>query len=79
MKLGRMQKTFAPERISEMTEKEKPECKVRGLIKPNAMCGYIIVGGQYCGFKGDCKHKTQTTTQQPDAQSSEQKQKLGMK
>ena len=41
-----------------MAEQNKPECTVRGLIKPNAMCGYVIVGGKYCGFKGDCPHKS---------------------
>lgn len=42
----------------ETLEQTKPECKVRGLIKPNAMCGYVIVVGHYCGFDGDCPHKS---------------------
>lgn len=37
---------------------EKPTCKVRGLVKPNAMCPYIIVGGKHCGFSGSCEHKS---------------------
>lgn len=37
---------------------EKPTCKVGGFIQPNAMCGHVIVGMKYCGFDGDCRHKS---------------------
>lgn len=40
------------------SEQVKPTCKVRGMVAPNAMCGQIIVGLKYCGFKGDCEHKS---------------------
>ena len=36
----------------------KPICQVRGLIRPNVMCGHILVGGNHCGFSGECKHKS---------------------
>ena len=29
----------------------KPKCAVRGLVRPGAMCGSVIVGGTYCGYK----------------------------
>lgn len=35
----------------------KPICKVKGMIQPGAMCGYVIVGMKHCGFSGDCEHK----------------------
>lgn len=38
----------------------KPTCKVHGMVAPNAMCGSIIVGMKYCGFRGDCEHKSTT-------------------
>lgn len=36
----------------------KPTCKVNGMIQPGAMCGSVIVGLKYCGFTGDCQHKS---------------------
>lgn len=36
----------------------KPTCKVHGMIQPRVMCGHIIVGLKYCGFSGDCQHKS---------------------
>ena len=36
---------------------ERPLCAVRGLIRPGAMCGSVIVGGKLCGFDGACPHK----------------------
>ena len=36
----------------------KPTCKVHGMVAPNGMCGHVIVGLKYCGFKGDCPHKS---------------------
>ncbi|PVY68611.1 hypothetical protein C7440_1022 [Pusillimonas noertemannii] len=35
----------------------KPTCAVRGSIRPGFMCGYVIVGGKYCGYLGECPHK----------------------
>lgn len=37
---------------------DKPTCKVHGMIQPRAMCGHVLVGLKYCGFKGDCEHKS---------------------
>lgn len=28
------------------------------MVAPMAMCGHIIVGMKYCGFTGDCQHKS---------------------
>lgn len=39
----------------------KPQCAVRGLIRPGAMCSKVIVGGQLCGFKGQCEHQRPAT------------------
>jgi|GEM_PF-6704673 len=36
----------------------KPTCNVRGMIQPRVMCGHVIVGMKYCGFSGDCPHKS---------------------
>jgi hypothetical protein len=36
----------------------KPTCKVHGMIQPRAMCGFVIVGLKYCGYTGDCEHKS---------------------
>jgi hypothetical protein len=36
---------------------KRPQCAVRGLIQPGAMCGSVIVGGELCGFKGQCEHQ----------------------
>jgi len=41
----------------EMKENEKPICAVNGLVAKNGMCGYVIVGGSRCGFKGECQHQ----------------------
>lgn len=38
---------------------EAQKCGVRGLIRPNAMCGHMIVGGN-CGFSGVCQHQIQS-------------------
>ena len=35
----------------------KPKCVVRGLVRPNAMCGHLIVGGALCAYKGSCQHQ----------------------
>ena len=35
----------------------KPKCAVRGMVSRGAMCGSVIVGGVYCGHKGECQHK----------------------
>lgn len=41
-----------------MSDFNKPTCKVNGMVAPMAMCGHIIVGMKYCGFTGDCQHKS---------------------
>jgi hypothetical protein len=28
------------------------------MLAPNAMCGHVIVGMKYCGFSGNCQHKS---------------------
>ena len=35
---------------------EKPKCTVRGSLRGGrAMCGYVIVGGEFCSLKhGEC-------------------------
>lgn len=42
-----------------MNTDSKPTCAVRGMLERNVMCGSVIVGGTYCGFKGDCRHKVE--------------------
>lgn len=36
---------------------EKPRCAVGGMVRPGAMCGSVIVGGEFCGHAGECPHK----------------------
>ena len=38
-------------------QSDHPRCAVRGIIRPGAMCGSVIVGGKFCGHKGECPHK----------------------
>lgn len=35
----------------------KTKCAVRGMIQPGAMCGSVIVGGEFCGHGGPCEHQ----------------------
>lgn len=35
----------------------RPRCAVRGMVRPGAMCGAVIVGGEFCGHAGECPHK----------------------
>lgn len=42
---------------SEERVSPKPRCAVRGQIRPGAMCGSVIVGMEFCGFKGKCEHQ----------------------
>lgn len=42
----------------------RPICAVKGLVRPGAMCGAIIVGGKYCGHNGECSHKLITPSVQ---------------
>lgn len=39
----------------------KPKCAVKGMLRPGAMCGHVIVGGVFCGHKGECQHKVQAS------------------
>lgn len=39
------------------TQPEKPRCAVRGMKFPGTMCGAVIVGGEFCGYAGECQHK----------------------
>lgn len=41
-------------------QQDRPTCAVRGMIRPGAMCGKIIVGMRYCGYKGECPHKVES-------------------
>jgi hypothetical protein len=41
-------------------EAQRPKCAVRGAIRPGAMCGSVIVGGELCGFEGECEHQRRT-------------------
>lgn len=40
-------------------QKNAPRCAVRGLVAPRAMCGAVIVGGEFCGSDKPCQHKVQ--------------------
>lgn len=40
----------------------KTKCAVRGMIHPGAMCGSVIVGGQFCGNVGPCEHQRKVNT-----------------
>lgn len=40
----------------------KTKCAVRGMIHPGAMCGSVIVGGQFCGNARPCEHKIVAST-----------------
>ncbi len=45
----------------EQKQQDKPTCAVRGMIRPGAICGKIIVGMKYCGYKGECQHKVESS------------------
>lgn len=47
---------------------DKTICKVHGRIAPGAMCGKIIVGMVYCGFSGECIHKSTVHEEDPIAE-----------
>lgn len=32
-------------------------CTVNGMPKPGHICGAVVVGGKYCGYKGVCCHQ----------------------
>jgi len=52
-----------------------PTCAVHGMIRPGALCSQVIVGMQYCGYKGECPHKrepTSTITTPPDYTAEEE-------
>jgi hypothetical protein len=41
-----------------MADTPKPECAVRGLVRPGAMCARVIVGMKLCGAEpGTCPHQ----------------------
>lgn len=35
----------------------RPRCAVRGMVRPGAVCGKVIVGMEFCGYSGECPHK----------------------
>ena len=37
---------------------DRPRCAVGGVIRRGVMCGYVIVGGKFCGWPGGCEHKS---------------------
>ena len=41
------------------------KCAVRGLIRPGAMCGNVIVGGDECGYPWACKYKVEPGSDGP--------------
>lgn len=46
------------ERADSKAEPQRPRCAVRGMIRPGAMCGRVIVGGELCGAPaGSCRHQ----------------------
>ena len=44
-----------------MTKNDNTFCNVFGLIARNEMCGYILVGGNKCGWNGGCMHQVTVT------------------
>lgn len=55
-------------------EETRPTCAVRGMIRPMAMCGHVIVGLKFCGYKGDdCPHKVLPKSQQDLSTKGSQK------
>ena len=66
--------TYQPHQSEDATLKpvapERPRCAVRGLIRPGAMCGSVIVGGVLCGFKGKCEHQRATAASSPNAKAA---------
>lgn len=38
---------------------EKPECKCKGMLGPNAICGHVTVNSNRCSAPADaeCEHK----------------------
>ena len=42
---------------------ERPRCATRGMLRPGAMCGSVIVGGEFCGSKKECQHKLLPNTE----------------
>ena len=65
--------TYQPHQSEDATLKpvalERPRCAVRGAIRPSAMCGSVIVGMEFCGFKGRCEHQRAAGVSRPDHQS----------
>lgn len=37
----------------------RPRCAVRGILRhgTTAICGHVIVGGEFCGHDLECQHK----------------------
>ena len=35
----------------------KVKCNCGGMPETGRMCMYVIVGGEYCGYKGSCKYQ----------------------
>ena len=46
---------------------ERPKCDCRGVVAPNAICGYVIVNGKECGAPTEyqCRHKITTGSEKP--------------
>ena len=42
--------------MSKVDPNKLPQCAVRGLVAPHAMCACVVAGGR-CGTKGPCEHK----------------------
>ena len=47
---------------------QRPECAVRGIVVPGAMCAHVI-GGKSCGYDGSCRHKRTPDAPKPPAEA----------
>ena len=43
----------------------KALCKVKGMVRPGAVCGFVIVGMKYCGHAGECEYKQPEVSLEP--------------
>lgn len=37
--------------------RDRPKCKVDGIINRMLACGHVIVGDKTCGYEGFCQHQ----------------------
>lgn len=49
----------------------RDRCAVRGLVRPGGMCASVIVGGEFCGYGGECEHKVPNAYQLENMMAAE--------